>query len=125
MAILNKRLGKIVVGFIVLVTVVNVFTICKQRQRNHTVDHLNQLYLQNHLVKKLKPTEKKWIIYNHRGHQQRRHWRPGCSSIIKSINHNLKVEKYSLKIISKHNKDIKSILFSKSLVVHFKEVKKD
>lgn len=44
MAVLNKRLAKIVVGFILVITVINLFLLSTSNSKNkHTVNHLNQL----------------------------------------------------------------------------------
>lgn len=43
MAILNKRLAKIVVGLILVITVINLFLLSSNSNNKNTVNHLNQL----------------------------------------------------------------------------------
>ncbi|KAL6951156.1 hypothetical protein ACO0OE_000383 [Hanseniaspora uvarum] len=119
MAILNKRLGKIVVGFIVLVTVVNLFLLSANNgKRNHAVDHLNQLISSKSSGQKASETnaEKKYgLSITIEDISKEDIGAKGVPQLSKT-NHTIsKVEKYSAENHFKNIiKDNKIILFSKS-----------
>lgn len=60
MAILNKRLAKIVVSLILMITVINLFLLSSNRNNKYTVNHLNEL------ISSQKPSPKQQIADNYK-----------------------------------------------------------